>query len=107
MIAKTPIKINIIVDNDSWILKYARRLQKWCLKNQYSANLYREHAKIVNANISFFLGCIHIAPTEILRRSDVNLVVHESNLPEGRGFAPMSWQILEGKSTIYVLGRGC
>ncbi len=25
-----------------------------------------------------------------------------ANLPEGRGFAPMQWQILEGKNTIPI-----
>ena len=28
------------------------------------------------------------------------MVVHESNLPKGRGFFSMSWQILEGKKII-------
>jgi methionyl-tRNA formyltransferase len=29
-------------------------------------------------------------------------VVHESALPKGRGFSPMSWQIIEGKSEIPI-----
>ena len=29
-----------------------------------------------------------------------NIVVHASDLPKGRGFSPMSWQILEGKNKI-------
>jgi methionyl-tRNA formyltransferase len=31
-----------------------------------------------------------------------NLVVHESNLPQGKGWSPVTWQILEGKSEIPV-----
>ena len=29
-------------------------------------------------------------------------MVHESDLPKGRGFAPVQWQILEGKADISV-----
>ena len=29
-------------------------------------------------------------------------MVHESDLPEGRGMSPFTWQILEGKSVIPV-----
>ena len=31
-----------------------------------------------------------------------NLVVHESALPEGQGWSPMTWQILEGASSIPI-----
>lgn len=29
-------------------------------------------------------------------------VIHASNLPEGKGFAPIQWQILEGKNKIVI-----
>jgi len=32
----------------------------------------------------------------------MNLVVHESDLPRGKGFAPVKWQILDGKKEIPV-----
>ena len=31
-----------------------------------------------------------------------NLVVHESSLPQGQGWSPMTWQILDGASRIPV-----
>ena len=31
-----------------------------------------------------------------------NLVVHESALPQGQGWSPMTWQILEGASSIPI-----
>jgi methionyl-tRNA formyltransferase len=30
-------------------------------------------------------------------------VVHESDLPKGRGFAPVAWQVLEGQTVIPVV----
>ena len=36
----------------------------------------------------------------ILEKFKNNLVVHESDLPNGRGWSPMSWQVLEGHKKI-------
>jgi len=43
-----------------------------------------------------------ITPPEILARSRLNLVAHASDLPKGRGFSPIVWQILNGENTIPV-----
>ena len=32
----------------------------------------------------------------------MNLVLHASNLPKGRGFAPLQWQILKKKNKIIM-----
>ena len=32
----------------------------------------------------------------------MNLVIHESDLPLGKGFAPVQWQILEGKRELPI-----
>ncbi len=42
---------------------------------------------------AFFLGCSKIAGPDVLNRNKYNLVVHESALPKGKGFAPVAWQI--------------
>jgi methionyl-tRNA formyltransferase len=31
-----------------------------------------------------------------------NLVVHESDLPRGKGWSPVSWQVLEGKNKMAI-----
>lgn len=95
-------KITVLVDNDSWILPYAERLVKALKEMQYQAKLVRSAEAIECGWINFLLGCTHIISEEALSRNQHNLVVHESNLPEGRGFAPMTWQILEGKNDIPI-----
>jgi methionyl-tRNA formyltransferase len=35
-------------------------------------------------------------------RNTHNLVIHESELPKGRGFSPVAWQVLSGKNIIPV-----
>lgn len=37
-----------------------------------------------------------------MRLSKHNIVVHASDLPQGKGWSPMSWQILEGKDEIPI-----
>lgn len=36
----------------------------------------------------------------LLKKYRNNLVVHESDLPSGKGWSPLTWQILEGKKKI-------
>lgn len=43
-----------------------------------------------------------VLKSEILSSNKLLLVVHKSDLPKGRGFAPVQWQILEGKADITV-----
>ena len=39
---------------------------------------------------------------EYLDKHKNNLVVHESDLPKGKGMSPMTWQILEGNNEISI-----
>jgi len=95
-------KITVLVDNDSWILPYAERLVQALRELQYQAKLARSAEDIECGWVNFLLGCTKIISEEALSRNQHNLVVHESNLPKGRGFAPMTWQILEGKNDIPI-----
>jgi methionyl-tRNA formyltransferase len=61
------------------------------------ADLYRE-----GGDILFRISCHEIIPPEIRQRYRACLVVHASDLPKGRGWSPLVWQILEGKNVITV-----
>jgi len=93
--------ITILVDNNSWILPYAEQLAAE-LSTSYQCKLVRSANEIPQGDICFLLGCTQIVHENILTRNQYNLVVHESNLPQNKGFAPMSWQILNGASSIPV-----
>ena len=45
----------------------------------------------------FVIGYTKILPKEFLEGNKLVLVIHESDLPKGKGFSPVQWQILEGK----------
>lgn len=95
-------KIQVVVDNDSWILPYAEKLVQSINQGHDTAKLIRRHEEIESAHITFYLGCVKITPANILALSERNLVVHASDLPKGRGFSPMTWRILEGKQQLPV-----
>lgn len=59
--------------------------------------------EIIQGDCAFLLGCVRIVPKDILQRNTHNLVIHESDLPKGKGWSPLTWQILEGKNTIPIV----
>jgi methionyl-tRNA formyltransferase len=98
-----PLKISILVDNpDSWIVPYAQRLERE-LAEAHDVKLYFNARDLPQGDMLFLLGCISIVPPDILKRSKNNFVIHESDLPQGRGWSPLSWQILENKNSIPII----
>ena len=95
-------KITILVDNESWILPYAQSLCREIKKLGSECVIFRSVEELTAGWINFVLGCVHILPAPALRKFEHNLIVHESNLPAGKGFSPTTWQILEGRKTIPV-----
>jgi len=55
-----------------------------------------------SGDLCFYLSCSQVVPKSIRDRFHHNLVVHESDLPSGKGWSPLTWQILEGKNRIPV-----
>lgn len=95
--------VYIVVDNtDSWMMPYAHLLFQEIKTKQHIVFLVHSYNSIVKSDITFLLSCEKIISEESLQRSKHNLVVHESKLPEGRGWSPLTWQILEGKNKIPI-----
>ncbi len=93
-------KVSILVDHKSWILKYARLLFKEIKKLNYSVTFARKHSEIKKGDILFILGCKNLLNKSVLIKNKFNLVIHESNLPKGKGMNPVSNQILKKKKKI-------
>ena len=66
----------------------------------HSLRWIHDHSQIINGDVCFMLSYGRIVSEEWLAYHRHNLVVHASNLPQGKGWSPMSWQILEGCSKI-------
>ena len=97
------MKISILVDNQSsWIMPYANDLYKKLLAKGHNVGLFSNMNDLEKGDCVFFLGCVKIIPRKILDLNKNNLVIHESSLPKGRGWSPLTWQIIEGKNDIPI-----
>lgn len=99
---RRPRRVSVVVDNPSWILPFAERLVADLSDGGDDAALCRTHDEIRDGMAAFYLGCTRITPPHVLARNRRNLVVHASDLPRGRGFSPLTWQILEGRDEVPV-----
>jgi len=95
------LKIQILVDNpNSWIVPYAKELEQQIKQRGHKVGLIHKHSEVSEGDILCLLACEEIFKK--LRLNKHNLVVHESDLPKGKGWSPLTWQILEGKNHIPI-----
>lgn len=95
------MKIQILVDNiDSWYIPYSRKLINKLLSLGHKTLLIHNHNEVEKGDILCLLACEK--KFNKLHLNNNNLVVHESSLPKGKGWSPMTWQILEGKNEIPI-----
>ena len=97
------LKINILTSKSSWMNLFDKTLKTELENRGHTVKLISSKTELEKADISFFLSCFEIVGPEYLKKSDHNIVVHESDLPRGKGWSPASWQILEGKNVIPVM----
>lgn len=96
------MKIQILVDNpNSWIIPHLKNLvssikQK---KNCY-VKLINSHEDVESGDVLCLLSCEK--KFNKLNLNKYNLVVHESDLPKGKGWSPLTWQVIEGKRNIPI-----
>lgn len=91
------MKIAILTSPNQWFVSYAKNMQ-----TQFSDfKLFFQHEKIDNTfDILFILSYHKIIEQKYLKKNRHNIVIHASNLPSGKGWAPLFWQVIEGKNSI-------
>jgi len=95
------MKITILTDNvNSWFIPFGQKLQQKLLSLGLECNYVFDKNVIEYGDICFLLSCSKILQSEYLKRNKYNIVVHASDLPQGKGFSPLQWQIMEGKNEI-------
>lgn len=97
-----PYKVCFLFDrNNNWIKKFFANVSN-PFPNKYIISRAYDPDKVVGQDIVFALGFTRILDSTFLAANRLCLVVHESDLPLGKGFAPVQWQILEGRTQIPV-----
>ena len=95
------LKIQLLIDNiNSWILPYAESYSKVLSKKGFISKILNNHLEVENGDILILLSC-EKKFTDLSKNKN-NLVVHESDLPMGKGWSPLTHQVLEGKNKIPV-----
>ena len=94
-------RVSILLDsNNNWLSKYI--FKETFSNDNYTIDIFEDEKKIVGYDLVFVLGYTKILKEKFLMKNNLVMVVHESDLPEGKGFSPIQWQILEGKKDIKV-----
>ena len=98
----TPLVIHVCSESSGWVDEtIADLLIEWN-RAGHSVAWGHEAESLPEGDLCFFLSYGRIVKPGILARHAHNLVVHASDLPKGRGWSPLTWQILEGENRIPV-----
>lgn len=80
------------------------RLQRWCERHseQHTVELVQKKKELNGGDILFLVSCQELIEASVRAHYRAALVLHASDLPEGRGMSPHIWQVLEGRDRIKV-----
>lgn len=93
------IKVAFLLDsNNDWISEYFPK--DLTSSKKFDFHICYKEKEVRKFDLVFVLGYTKILKGKILDANKLLLVIHASDLPKGRGFAPVQWQILEGKNDI-------
>lgn len=97
------MKIQLLVDNPkSWFVPFASQLRNSLSLESHEVELLHNIDDINSCDYLFLLSCEQILKENYLIRARKAFVVHGSNLPEGRGWSPLTWEILQGRTEFHV-----
>jgi methionyl-tRNA formyltransferase len=79
-------------------------LERWVKRAgvAHDVELVQKKAELSGGDILLLISCHEIISQQDRQRYAASLVIHASDLPEGRGWSPHIWQIVEGKREIVV-----
>lgn len=93
--------INLLCDNkNSWFWNTCSDFIKNIEQESHEVNVCKSEDALVKADISAFISCTKLVSSNGLKKSKSNIVCHPSDLPLGRGFSPIAWEILNNKEEL-------
>ena len=96
------MKIQILISKSSWANKHKVEILNKFKKFSKDIEIFENHKKLKkNYDINIIFSYFKIIPKLYLKKSKINLIPHESDLPKGKGMSPITWQILENKKKIF------
>lgn len=98
----TQLTISIASARNSWINPLIKQFAKRLCDRGHTVAWVHDAGDAPPSDILFLLSYWAIVPPEVRGKHAHTLVVHASDLPKGRGWSPVTWQILEGSNEIPV-----
>lgn len=105
------MKITILSDKSSYINSYHNLFIKQFEQLGHSVKIIHNVNDLTKGDVAFFLSCFEIVSEEKLALNKNNIVIHESDLPKGKGWSPASWSIINGEDkltlTLFEAAKKC
>ena len=95
-------KVAVLAEEDGWISQFKSEFSEVIKDAGFDFQWETDPCNIFDARFCFLLGYTKILKENILNSECKFFVVHESALPRGRGWSPLTWQVLEGKASVTV-----
>ena len=92
--------VTILSDKNSYLNSYKKMYEEKFKTIGVDVNFINDSNELPNNSIVFILSYFKILKKADLAKNIHNIVIHESDLPSGKGWSPASWSILEGKSQL-------
>ncbi|NWO04292.1 MAG: UDP-glucuronic acid dehydrogenase [Alteromonadaceae bacterium] len=67
---------------------------------QHNVRLVRSRSELTSGDFLFLVSCSELVKPEHRRNYSHTLVLHASDLPQGRGWSPHVWEIIQGNEAI-------
>lgn len=96
------LRISVCSDAGNWSNTYIPEFLLDWSADGHGVTWAHVATTLSEGDICFFLSYGRIVGADLLKRHKNNLVVHASDLPRGRGWCPLTWQILGGMNQIPV-----
>jgi hypothetical protein len=96
------LKIVVATADEGWVRDRLNGFVAELRGRGHEVDVVTKAQEIRRADLVFFLSFWSLANREVLDRATHSLVVHASDLPKGRGWSPLTWQILAGENRIPV-----
>jgi methionyl-tRNA formyltransferase len=97
------MKISVLCTDRSHPIFY--EIEKWAKKGLdlgHAVDIVHDKSLLIGGDFLFLLSCSQRIDKEIRGKYRFNLLLHASDLPEGRGWSPHIWAIVKGKNKITV-----
>ena len=97
------MKINILIDHkDSFFLEYKTILISKLKKLKHKIIFSTNYKNIKKGDLLLIIATKKILSEKDLKKNKLNINIHPSNLPKGRGGAAVVWNILKNKNYFFL-----